>query len=127
MGFLMLLLALPSCSDQVSDLVGPSNSGLFVGIKAFYGAAGLPADGTSQATIVVEVIDAAGRAVASATATLTTTLGTLGTSSLTITNGVGTTTLTSTTVVGTASITATVENVSATTIVPIVNISTAAS
>ncbi len=120
-----LLLILLACSEQVTDLVGPSNSGFTIGIKAFYGTAGLPADGTSQATIRVEVIDENGRGV-NTTVTLTTTRGQLGTTSLTITNGVGITTLTSTSTAGTASIVATVENASATTIVPIVNITTAA-
>ena len=118
----MILLA---CTDQVTDLVGPSNSGFTIGIKAFYGTAGLPADGTSQATIRVEVFDEQGRGV-NTTVTLTTTRGTLGTASLTVANGVGVTTLTSVTTPGTASIVATVENASATTIVPIVNITTAA-
>ncbi len=121
-----LLMILLACSDQVTELVGPSNSGFTIGIKAFYGTAGLPADGTSKATIRVEVFDENGRGV-NTTVTLTTTRGALGTESLTVTNGVGITTLTSVTSAGTASIVATVENASATTIVPIVNISTAAS
>ncbi len=125
-GGICLLLILLACSEQVTDIVGPSNSGFSIGIKAFYGTAGLPADGNSKATIRVEVFDEGGRGV-STTVTLTTTRGTLGTESLTVTNGVGITTLTSVSTPGTASIVASVENVSATTIVPIVNISTAAS
>ncbi len=121
-----LLLVLLACSEQVTDLVGPSNSGFTIGIKAFFGTAGLPADGTSKATIRVEVFDENGRGV-STTVTLTTTRGTLGTESLTVTNGVGITTLTSVTSPGTASIVATIENASATTIVPIVNISSSVS
>lgn len=123
---LWLLVFTPACSDEISDLVGPSTSGFSVGIKAIYGSGGLPNDGTSQATIRVEVFDQNNQG-ANTTATLTTTRGTLGTTSLTISNGVGVTTLTSSTTTGTATIVATVENVSASTIVPIVNISTAAS
>ena len=114
------------CSEEVSSIVGPSNSGFTLNIKAFYGPGGLPSDGTSKATVRVEVIDESGRGV-STTATLTTTLGTLETETLTITNGVGVTTLTSVSTLGTAYIVATVENITATTIVPIVNISGSAS
>jgi hypothetical protein len=124
-GLCLFLTILTACSDQVSDIVGPSNSGFTIGIKAFYGEAGLPADGTSQATIRVEVTDEMGRGV-DTTVTLTTTRGTLGTASLTIANGVGVTTLTSVSTPGTATVVATVENVTAHTIVPIVNITTAA-
>ncbi|MCA9483585.1 MAG: hypothetical protein KC553_07620 [Nitrospina sp.] len=124
-GLCLLLAALSACSDQVSDIVGPSNSGFSIGIKAFYGEAGLPADGTSQATIRVEVTDELGRGV-NTTVTLTTTMGTLGTSSLTVSNGVGVTTLTSVSTPGTATVVATVENITAYTIVPIVNITGAA-
>lgn len=124
-GLCLLLTFVTACSDQVSELVGPSNSGFSLGIKAFYGEAGLPADGTSQATIRVEVTDEMGRGV-NTTVTLTTTRGTLGTASLTISNGVGVTTLTSVTTAGTATIVATVENITAHTIVPIVNITNAA-
>jgi hypothetical protein len=57
-----------------------------------------------------------------ATVILTTTLGTLGASTLTTINGVATTTLTAGTTTGLAYVVATVENISATTAVPIVNI-----
>ena len=45
-GLCLFLAAITACSDPVSDIVGPSNSGFSIGIKAFYGEAGLPADGT---------------------------------------------------------------------------------
>lgn len=122
-GFLVWMSLVLACSGQVSDIVGPSSSGLLLTAKTFFGGAGLPNDGVSQAQIRIEVVDQSGQGVTT-TATLTTTLGTLGTGSLTITNGVGVTTLTSTTTVGTAHIIATVENITAEVIVPIVNITT---
>ncbi len=125
-GFLVALLLMVGCSEEVSSIVGPSSSGFSLNIKAFYGAGGLPSDGTSKATIRVEVIDETGRG-ASTTVTLTTTRGTLETESLTVTNGVGVTTLTSVSTPGTAYIVATVENITATTIVPMVNITGSAS
>lgn len=121
LNFLLALPLLASCEALVDDIVGPSFNGNTVGISALFGQAGLKADGTSQATIRVEVFTADRLMVDGATVTLTTTLGTLGATSLTTSNGVAITTLTSGTTPGTAFIVATVENVSATTAVPIVN------
>ncbi len=112
---------LAGCEAPVDNVVGPSSSGNIVGVSALFGNAGLRADGTSQATIRVEVFTASGQMVDGADVTLTTTLGTLGSSSLTTSNGVATTTLTSSTSTGTAFVVATVDNVSATAAVPIVN------
>ena len=111
-----------ACSAEIDELVGPSFNGNSIVIKALYGSGGLEANGSSQATIRVEVFTADGLMVDGATVTLTTTLGTLGASTLTTINGVATTTLTAGTTTGLAYVVATVENISATTAVPIVNI-----
>ena len=110
------------CESDVANLVGVSSGGLLIGMKALSGNSGLPTDGTSQATIRVEVFNTAGQLVNGATITLTTTLGTLGDTTLTTANGVGITTLTSGTQPGTAYVVATTENVSATVAVQFVNI-----
>ncbi|MBI3392368.1 MAG: Ig-like domain-containing protein [Nitrospirae bacterium] len=70
-----------------------------------------PADSASQATVRVEVRDAYGNFVSGASVVLTATMGTLGGSSVTTTNGVATTTFTSGSKTGTGQIAATVENV----------------
>lgn len=108
------------CTADLEDLVGPSTGGNVLGISAFFGLNGIIADGSSQATIRVELFNSFGQAVDAASVTLTTTLGTLGANTLTTTNGVATTTLTSGTVPGTAFVVATFENISATTAVPII-------
>jgi hypothetical protein len=122
--FVLVICAslLSACTAEIDELVGPSFNGNSIAIKALYGSGGLEADGSSQATIRVEVFTADGLMVDGATVTLTTTLGTLGASTLTTINGVATTTLTAGTTTGLAYIVATVENISATTAVPIVNI-----
>lgn len=120
LAFLLMLSLVTACQAPVDNVVGPSSSGLIVGVAALYGGGGLRADGASQATVRVEVFTDSGQPVTGATVTLTTTLGTLGSSSLTTAAGAAATTLTSGTRTGLASIVATVENVSATTAVPIV-------
>lgn len=122
---LLWILAASSggCDSNVVNRVGVSTSGFIVAIEALSGNAGLAADGASQATIRVEVFTASGQVVNAESVTLTTTKGTLGSSTLTTANGVATTTLTSGTVPGTAFIVATVENVSATVAVQFVNFS----
>lgn len=117
--FTLAALILWGCEAPVENLVGPSASGNTIGLKALYGSGGLRANGASQATIRVEVFDTSGQGV-TATVTLTTTLGTLGSSSLTTASGFAVTTLTAGTTTGTAFIVATVDNVSATAAVPIV-------
>ncbi|MEK9627788.1 MAG: invasin domain 3-containing protein [Nitrospinota bacterium] len=109
------------CQAAVEDLTGPSSLGNTIGIQGIFGGAGIQNDGASQATIRVEVFSSSNIPTVGATVTLTTTLGTLGSASLT-TDGSGTavTTLTSGTVTGMAFVTATVDNVSATTAVPII-------
>lgn len=119
-GFLLMLGLAYGCTVPVDNIVGPSSSGWTIGVSALYGGGGLKNDGTSQATIRVEVFTNT-QPVDGATVTLTATLGTLGSNSLTTVNGAATTTLTSSTTTGLASIVATVENVSATTVVPIVS------
>ncbi len=109
------------CQAVVDDLTGPSALGNILGINGQFGGAGIKNDGTSQATIRVEVFTVSGLPVVGATVTLTTTLGTLGSATLTTgASGAATTTLTSGNLVGSAFITATVDNVSATTSVPII-------
>ncbi|MBC8285202.1 MAG: Ig-like domain-containing protein [Nitrospinae bacterium] len=109
------------CQAAVEDLTGPSALGNTLGIQGLFGGAGIQNDGASQATIRVEVFTTQNIPTVGATVTLTTTLGTLGSASLTTdASGTATTTLTSGTVTGMAFITATVDNVSATTAVPII-------
>ena len=119
-GFILAGILSFGCTVPVDDIVGPSSSGFTIGVAAFYGSGGLKNDGSSQATIRVEVFKGS-QPVDGAAVTLTTTLGTLGSNSLTTANGAVNTTLTSSTTTGLASIVASVENVSATTVVPIVS------
>ena len=119
---LILLTSISGCESDVTNRVGVSSGGLIIALKQFSGNSGLSADGTSQATIRAEVFTTAGQTVDGATVFLTTTLGTLGETSLTTTDGVAVTTLTSGTVPGTAFIVATVENITATVAVQFVNI-----
>ena len=119
-GFFLAGVLAFGCTAPVDNIVGPSSSGFTVGVSALFGGGGLKNDGSSQATIRVEVFNG-GQPVDGVAVTLTTTLGTLGSNSLTTANGAATTTLTSSTTTGLASIVATVENVSATTAVPIVS------
>lgn len=110
------------CVPAVEDIVGPSSSGNVLAISAIYGLNGIKADGASQATIRVEVFNSSGQAVNGAEVTLTTTLGTLGSATLTTaSSGAAVTTLTAGSVPGSAFIVATLENVSATTVVPILS------
>lgn len=135
---LILGTALMSCQADVPNRVGVSSSGFIIGIDSFHGNSGLIANGSSQATIRVEVFTTAGQVVNGQQVTLTTTLGTLAlvennkvvAADGTVTtnaaddnisfNGVVLATLTAGSEVGTAYVTATVQNVSATTAVPIV-------
>lgn len=117
MTIVILSFALEGCTvaDSPTGLSGISTSGYRMGISAIYGDTSLPADGSSQATIKVEVWDdSTGQFMDSISVTLTATLGTLGSASLTTSNGVAVTTYTAGTVVGNGSVTATVENISAT-------------
>ncbi|MFQ5450799.1 MAG: invasin domain 3-containing protein [Nitrospinaceae bacterium] len=117
---LIMACVLTACQAPVDNVVGPGSSGQLVGVSAVFGNAGLAADGSSQATIRVEVFTSSGQPVDGATVTLTTSLGTLGSTSLTTANGAAATTLTSGKTTGLAFVVATVDNVSATTAVPIV-------
>ena len=108
------------CQAVVEDLTGPSALGNTLGIQGLFGGAGIQNDEASQATIRVEVFNKS-IPTEGATVFLTTTLGTLGETSLTTdASGTATTTLTSGATTGSAFITATVDNVSATTVVPII-------
>ena len=108
------------CQAVVEDLTGPSALGNTLGIQGLFGGAGIKNDEASQATIRVEVFNQ-NIPTEGATVFLTTTLGTLGETSLTTdASGTATTTLTSGATTGSAFITATVDNVSATTVVPII-------
>ena len=117
-----LVIALfAGCQPALDQIVGPSASGLKIALSALTGGdGGLRADGASQATIRVEVFRKDGEMITGAIVTLTSTLGKLGSASLTTANGVAVTTLTSGTTPGTAYIVATVENISATAAVQIV-------
>jgi hypothetical protein len=123
---LFSLWSMLGCEADVANRVGVSSSSFIIGLKAIHGNFGLPADGSSQATIRVELFTNAGLLVDGETVVLTTTLGTLAAATVTTANGVAITTLTSEAVEGTAFIVASVENISATVAVPFVNITTAA-
>ncbi len=126
------------CEADVANVVGVSSSGYILGIEAVHGSFGLPADGSSQATIRVELFTTSGALVNGIPVRLTTTLGTLtdaanltavtigGAIQLTTVNGVAFAVLTSEAVEGNAFVVASVENVSATVSVPFVNITSAA-
>jgi hypothetical protein len=126
------------CEAEVANVVGVSSSGFILGIEAIHGSSGLPADGSSQATIRVELFTNAGQLVNGQIVRLTTTLGTLtdganataltigGAIQLTTVNGVAFAVLTSEAAEGNAFVVASTENISATVSVPFVNITTAA-
>ena len=117
---LTTVLIFIGCNAVVEDLTGPSALGNTLGIQGLFGGAGIKNDEASQATIRVEVFNK-NIPTEGATVFLTTTLGTLGETSLTTdASGTATTTLTSGATTGSAFITATVDNVSATTVVPII-------
>jgi len=120
---LLLVWNFLGCEADVANRVGISSSSFILGLKAVYGNVGLPADASSQATIRIELFTNAGILVNGETVVLTTTLGTLGATTLVTNDGVAITTLTSEAVEGTAYVVASVENVSATVAVPFVNIS----
>lgn len=107
------------CTADVENITGPSSQGNTLAISAFFGPGGVPTGG-GVATIRVEVVNSNNQAVNGATVTLTTTLGTLGSASLTTSSGAATTTLTAGTNAGNAFVVATVDNVTATAVVPIV-------
>lgn len=100
---------LTSCANTSSGPTGTSVSGYDVAVRVIPDT--VPADSASQATVRVEVRDAYGNFVSGASVVLTATMGTLGGSSVTTTNGVATTTFTSGSKTGTGQIAATVENV----------------
>lgn len=111
---LALLLLFPSCSKKNTSAVSSSGISLYyMGLSAIYSGSALPADGSSQATIMVEVWDQAGTYVDGATVNLTVSRGTLGATTLTTVNGVATTTFTAGAVPGNAYVNATVENAAA--------------
>ena len=121
LGFLIAGGIFWGCQAQVEDLTGPSSLGNVLGIQGLFGGAGLQNDGSSVATIRVEVFTVDLVQVVGASVALTTTLGTLGAVTLTTgASGAATTTLTSGTITGIAFVTATVDNVSANTSVPII-------
>ena len=126
LSILIAVLIFIGCQAAVEDLTGPSALGNTVGIQGIFGGAGIKNNGTSTATIRVEVFSSQNIPTAGSTVTLTTTLGTIGTISgdpagTTNAAGVVTAVLTSGTTRGIAFVTATVDNVSATTAVPIIN------
>lgn len=104
-----VFLALTSCANTSSGPTGTSVSGYAVAVRVIPDT--VPADSASQATVRVEVRDAYNNFVSGASVSLTATMGTLGGSSVTTTNGVATTTFTSGSKTGTGQIAATVENV----------------
>ena len=121
LSILTAVLIFIGCQAVVEDLTGPSALGNTVGIQGIFGGAGIKNNGTSTATIRVEVFSNQNIPTVGATVFLTATLGTLTATSLTTdASGTATTTLTSGITRGIAFVTATVDNVSATTSVPII-------
>jgi hypothetical protein len=127
------------CESEVANVVGVSASSFIVGLDALHGPQGLPADGSSQATIRVELFTNAGQFVNGEKIILTTTLGTLanansnqttettgGAIELTTINGFAFASLTSEAVEGNAFVVASIENISATVSVPFVNVTSEA-
>ena len=113
----ILSFALKECDAarnpfEASSPPALSVSGYRIGISAIYGGSSMRADGSSQATIRVEVWGSTGQFIDNVPVTLTATLGTLASYSLTTSNGVAVTTFTAGTKAGVAYVTATVENVS---------------
>ena len=112
MAVLAFLLLFPACSNKEKSAVSSSGVSLYyLGLTTSRGS--LPADGASQATILVEVWDSSGTYVDGATVHMTVSRGTLAASTLTTVNGVVTTTFTAGTAPGAAYVDATVENASA--------------
>lgn len=112
-----LILSIAGCkgpANPTATTLSSSVSGYNMGISAIYGESSLLADGSSQATIRVEVWGSNGQFADNVTVTLTTSMGTLASSSLTTISGVAVTTFTAGTVPGNAAVTATVQNISAT-------------
>ena len=117
LSIIIMSFALKGCEEASSPFEASSPSalsvsGYSVAISAIYGDSSLLANGSSQATIKVEVWGSTGEFIDSEPVTLTATLGTLASSSLTTSNGAAVTTFTAGTTAGVASVTATVENVS---------------
>tara|TARA_B100000959_G_C14969337_1_gene619037 strand:+ start:2158 stop:2571 length:414 start_codon:yes stop_codon:yes gene_type:complete len=117
LSIVIISFALKGCEKASSPFEASSPSALSVsgynvGISAVYGDGPLLANGSSQATIRVEVWGSNGQFIDAVPVTLTTTLGTLASSSLTTSNGAAVTTFTAGTTAGVASVTATVENIS---------------
>lgn len=117
---------LSGCSNDEKTAVSSSGVSPYVmGLSAVYGGSSLPADGSSQATILAEVWDNTGRYVDGVTVTLSASRGTLAStasssstssgsaaSSLTLTtsNGVATAYFTAGKTAGAAYVNATAEN-----------------
>lgn len=132
-GFFVVLLSccfLSACSNDEKTAISSSGISPYVmGLSAVYGGSSLPADGSSQATILVEVWDSGGMYVDGVTVTLSASRGTLAStaattgttsssaaSSLTMTtsNGVATAYFTAGSTAGAAYINATADNARAT-------------
>lgn len=107
--FFTILFFLGLCAGCSNDeKTGVSSSGIspyVMGLSAAYGGSALPADGSSQATILVEVWDSAGKYVDGVTVTLSASRGTLATTAATTgtTSGTSASSITLTTSKGTAS------------------------
>ncbi len=112
---LVLLFGLAAGCSSAADNPGPTGTS----INGYQVAVSVrptvvPADGASQATVRVEVKDTHGNYADGLTVHLTSSLGLLASSDVTVTKGVATTTLTSGKTSGLARVVATVEDVSAT-------------
>ncbi len=113
LGLIAFLAFLPACGNpDTTSMASSGASDRTLGLSAVYNGVSLPADGTSQATIMVEVWDSTGTYIDGVTVNLTASLGKLTSSSLTTSNGVATTTFTAGSVAGTAAVNATMENAS---------------
>ena len=113
-GFVSLvafLLFFPACGNK--DKTNIASSGISnrnLGLSAVYKGVSLPANGTSKATILVEVWDGTGTYIHGASVDLSASLGTLASTTLTTSNGVASTTFTAGSIAGTAVVNAVMEN-----------------
>lgn len=117
---MLLLFLLSACSNDDKSVTSDSGVSLYhLGLSAVYGGDSLPADGSSKASILVEVWDSAGNYVSGASVSLSSSMGSIAASSLTTANGIANTTFTAGKKPGAAYVNATMENATASVKIPL--------